>query len=240
MPSFTLPTRAYDYRPLKQGQSGWDVFALQTALEGTGAHLTLDGRFDVNTTLLVRNWQMGRALVADGIAGIITQRDLALKLGEGARSRHRLPIKLLMGQLEKESGYLLGNHTAKYSDGSYDLGVTQRNNKQQQITIAEAFHVPHSLEALANSIRVRHDNYLAAPLRQGFARVSNARAWELAAGSHNRPAHTAYLAGMRTTDPVTPAVRGPLSDAQLDWIEAYMDRVCSYAQVYYADRSWPS
>lgn len=240
MPNFLLSSEGYDYRPLKMGQSGWDVYALQTALKAQGHKLTPDGVFGAITDKAVRLWQGGRGLVLDGIAGTATQRDVVLVIAERARNDNKLPIKLLMGQVEKESAYLVGNHTEPYKDFSRDLGVAQRNDRQQGITYADAFDVLDSLEVLARTIRRRHDNYLNAILRPGFNRVSNARAWHLASGSWNRPAHTAYLAGMRTTDPITPA-SSTLTDVQREWIEGYMDRVCTYADAYYAQglRLWP-
>lgn len=239
MPNFQLASGAYDYRPLKRGLRGWDVYALQTALNGIGHTLALDGILGASTDVALRLWQSGRSLAVDGIAGIITQRSLALANGEDVRQRSRLPIKLLMGQIEKESGYQLGNHTGPYRDGSRDLGVAQRNDKQQGISYDEAFNVWSSLDVLGKTIRIRHDRYLAAPLRDGYKRVSNVRAWHLAAGSWNRPAHTAYLAGMRTGDPVTPASE-VLTSFQRDWIEGYINRVCTYADDYYETRTWPS
>lgn len=238
-PNFQLPSTPYVYRPLKRGLSGWDVYALQTALKAQGHNLDLDGVFGLATQASVTLWQSGRGLEKDGIAGILTQRDLALAVGEKARDDNRLPIKLLMGQIESESGFQVGNHTSVYiADHSRDLGVVQRNDRQQGITWGDGFSVLLSLEAIGRTIRRRHDNYLNAPLRTGFQRASNKRAWRLAAGSWNRPAHTAYLAGMRTSDPITPASE-TLTAGQHEWIEGYIDRVCTYADDYYALRLWP-
>lgn len=245
MPNFPLPLHAYIYRPLKRNLSGWDVYALQTALNVQGHKLTADGVFGPRTEDSVELWQRGSGLVIDGIAGIATQRDLALVVGQGARDDWHLPLKLLMGQIEKESGYQLGNHTALYgqetpdkADDSRDLGVSQINDIHKGVSWDQAFDVGFALNFLASEIREKHDRYLAAPLREGFQRVDNERAWRLAAGSWNRPAHTAYLAGMRTTDPVAPSSK-TLTTTQRTWIEGYMDRVCSYADVYYAHRLWP-
>ena len=57
--------------------------------------------------------------------------------------------------------------------------------------------------------------------------------WRLAAGSWNRPAHTAYLAGQPNNQSAKP------TQAQLDWIHGYMDRVCVYSDIYYQNRAWP-
>lgn len=246
MPDFRLPLGHYIYRPLKKGLSGWDVYALQTALKSKGHNLTLDGVFGPATDASVRLWQEGRGLLKDGIAGIATQRDLALVVGQAARDLYRLPVKLLMGQIESESAYILGNHTILYGqetpekdDDSRDLGVAQINDIHKGVSWVQAFDVGFALDFLAGEIREKHDRYLNAPLRTGFTRVSNGRAWRLAAGSWNRPAHTAYLAGMRTNDPVAPSTVA-LSTSQREWIEGYMDRVCTYADDYYATRTWPS
>ena len=236
---FPLPPGAYRYRPLKRGASGWDVYALQTALKGHGHVLVADGVFGLKTDAAVGAWQEAKQLVVDAIAGVVTQRSLALAEGEKVRDRHGLPIKLLMGQMEKESGYLLGNHTARYEDGAYDLGVCQINNEAKKLTVATCFDVPYAINFLAEEVREKHDRYLTAPLRPGSKRVENRRAWRLAAGSWNRPAHTAYLAGMQGDDPVAPSSR-ILTSAQEEWIRGYIDRVCTYCDAYYGtQRAWP-
>ena len=159
----------------------------------------------------------------DAIAGVVTQRSLALDEGEKVRDRHGLPIKLLMGQMEKESGYLLGNHTARYeANGSYDLGVCQINNEAKKLTVATCFDVPYAINFLAEEMREKHDRYLTAPLRTGARRVENRQAWRLAAGSWNRPAHTAYLAGMQGDDPVAPSSR--VSDGRSGGVDSRLHR----------------
>lgn len=229
----------YDYRPLKDGLSGWDVYALQTALREVGHHILADGHFGAKTGDAVELWQEGKQLDVDRIAGNVTQRSLVLAVGEGIRRQYRLPIKQIMGSCEKETGFIVGEYTEQYTNGSRDMGVIQLNDLAKQVEPEQAFSVPFALDFFARTLRTNHDRYLVAPLRPNTKRVSNALAWQYAAGSWNRPAHTAYLAGMRGDDAVAPSSR-TLTAAQREWIEGYIDRVCTYSMSYYAHREWPS
>lgn len=214
MPSFALPTGAYVYRPLKKGQTGWDIYALQTALESAGQNVgPLDGIAGSQTDAAIRAYQTYHKLVVDGIAGVATQRHVALRVAGRAQSLYEIPAGAFKGQMEAESGYLLGNHTAQYSNGTYDIGVTQRNTAYA--SIEDAFNTPKSLKALGSALRQRHDEYKA------YGKVTDEfRLWQLAQGSWNRPAWTQTL-----------AKGGTLATWQSDWIEAYMDRVSAYLVV---------
>ncbi len=65
-------------RPLSAGASGWDVAALQFALETHGFPLgTVDGGFGAQTTNAVRRLQAFAGLAADGVAGPATLSALA-------------------------------------------------------------------------------------------------------------------------------------------------------------------
>jgi hypothetical protein len=111
--------------------------------------------------------------------------------------------------VEAESGGILGNHTAQYSNGSYDCGIVQRNTAYAPML--NGFDAPDSLMALCEQISTYRDRYI------DFGHVSAERALELACGSWNRPAWTDRL-----------AQGGVLTPAESDWIEAYIQRTTAY------------
>lgn len=205
---YTLSDGAYLYRPLKLEkpfQTGWDVYALQTALK----NLELDGVFGPMTHARTLVVQRDLGLVVDGIAGPATQHAVVSSIAVPYRNIYKLPVNLLKGQIEKESGWLVGNHTAPYDgNGSRDIGIVQRNDRFAEWD--QAFHVPESLEKIANHTRTKKNVY--------FDLVGNhTRAWQLAAGSWNAPAWTDRLARGET-----------LLSHQEAHINAYIDRVTSF------------
>lgn len=212
---WALPSDPYRYRPLKRGVApGWDVWALQSGLVGVGFRLKLDGDFGEQTVKAVRLHQEVRNLTVDGVAGPATQWSVAANTAVALKKQYQLPTNLLKGMIEKESGGLLGNHTAIYpGNGSRDLGVVQRNDRYA--TWHQAFNVPESLHLLASSLRERKDRY--------YRQVNeHRRAWELAAGAWNAPAWTDTL-----------AKGGTLRPDQEAHIRAYIGRVTSFV------RAWP-
>lgn len=207
---FPVDSAAYNYRPLKQGLAGNDVYALQTGLNVfADPDIAPDGVFGERTHQAVTRYQRNRGLTADGIAGILTQRSIAINIGNRVKRGVVLPNGLLKGVFEKESGYILGNHTARYPNGSWDLGVVQRNSQLHDID--DAFDVEDSINYYATRVRAAFDEY------RGLNTYSDQRNWELAAGSWNAPSWTARLARGQS-----------LSDSAREWIEAYIDRVTSY------------
>lgn len=207
---FPLAAGAYRYRPLIQRLKGWDIFALQTALNGIpGAQINADGFFGKQTAGRVETFQRDRGLATDQIAGIATQQKLCQVIARQFRKGWQLPNGIPYGTLEHESSCWLGNHTAPYPDGERDCGVTQRNTNYS--TITDAFDVPDSLFVLCERIRTKHDEY------RGMG-VTERRAWELACGSWNAPAWTDTLAR-----------GGTLLPDQKAKIEAYIAAVTIYA-----------
>ena len=236
MPSFLLKDApaAYVYRPLKKDDFGWDVYALQTGLREAGYGIGAsgaDGWFGADVHESVKAFQQAHGLAVDGIAGIVTQTYIVKTLAPVATAKYKLPRNALKGQIEKESGNQLGNHSGEYSDGSYDIGVTQRNTRYH--TYDDGFDVGDSIEYLAAYIRERFDKYRdpsnAERLRaRGLPQTDPRRKWELAQGAWNRPAYANYLAGRPMSESLKP------SASQVEWLEGYIDRVTSYVT------TWPS
>lgn len=211
-------------------QKGWDVYALQTGLNfWTDPPITTDGILGPRTRESILNFQRNRGLTADGIAGGTTQATIVRKISPSVTGANNLVSNLLKGQTEKESGNWVGNHTAKYKNGSFDLGATQINNVAKGLEYEQCFNVEFALNFLAETIREAYDtysNFTQAKLdrlkQRGLPKPDNKRLWELAAGSWNRPAHTAWLAGETDANSKKP------SADELVWIEGYIDRVTVY------------
>jgi hypothetical protein len=218
-PTFALTPAAYAYRPLRPRDPmlvGWDVFALQTALNAFAAGLAEDGVLGRRTAQAIRDYQDNTDLTSDGVAGTATQKHLALRIMRRACADYTVPTKLEYGQLERESGFILGNQSAMRDDDgdgdldSADLGVAQRNSSYL-FARSQGFDVPDSIYTLCRQVRDYHTKY-----RQ--MGVDDPRAWALAAGSWNAPAWTDTLAEGKQL----------ASAAQRLHIETYIAHVTAY------------
>lgn len=195
-------------------QIGPDVYALQHALNSLGWNipLTPDGVLGVKTSKTIVGAQRRLGLLADGIAGQITQRTLALKIGKDLKSGTNLPAGLPGGQLAHESSFILGNYSPQRPDGNYDAGVAQRNTAHTPPK--EGFDPVLSIQALIDRVTAKYAKY---------DQVSDERRrWELAVGSWNAPAFTDYLAGEGGAKP---------SDASRALLESYIDSCTAYMQL---------
>ena len=218
--AFEVPREAYDYRPLKRGLAGWDVYALQTGLLLLGFELPdfgADGRLGRETSQAIRRFQRRiqaytPEFAVDGIAGIATQRELGHRLARRAAVRHGLPPGVPLGHVEKECGFQLGNHSAMYTDeahwGTWDVGPVQMNTRYRPVE--DGFNCA-SIDTCAGYVASKWVEY------DQLGIVDERRALELACGAWNAPAWTDRLA------------RGlSITDTQRAWIEAYIDRVTVY------------
>ena len=202
---FLLSPTPYKYRPLKKGDKGHDVWALQTALR-----ISRDGDFGPITDKAVRDYQESKDLTVDGIAGIVSQRSLCLNHVWPVQLTEGTPPGLMRGQIEAESAYILGNHSAKRDNDTWDVGPCQRNT--QYVSMAAGFDVPGSIAHLGAHLRRKHDEY------RNYGKVKDERRlWELASGSWNAPAWTDRLARGQT-----------LSESQNTWVAEYISRVTVY------------
>lgn len=212
-------------------QRGWDVYALQTGLNvWADPDIDADGICGPRTREAILRFQRNRGLTADGIAGGATQTLVARKIAPKATDLYNIVPNLLKGHLEKESGNWLGNHTARYeTTDSYDLGVAQINDKSKQLAWDQCFDTPFAIDFLGQTVRKAYDTYKKPSQAKtdrlkarGLPTPDNRRLWELAGGSWNRPAHTAWLAGETDANSDKP------SATELTWIEGYIDRVTVY------------
>lgn len=212
----TLPAldpAGYRYRGLREGLEGWDVFALQTALS-----IPADGVFGPQTHAAVVAAQQRHVLEQDGIAGVLTQRALALDLVWPVQAQKGSPAGLMRGQVEHESSFWLGNNSSKYANDTFDVGVCQRNTKY--VDYRGGFNAPVSITALGNSLRGYFDK---------FAGVADRRRWGVAAGAWNRPAYACYLANEDGASVPKNETAQP-SAAARQALEAYIAAVTVYVK----------
>lgn len=218
MLDFPLDPTGYKYRPLRrlpEVQYGWDVYALQKGFEGVlpGEAITADGYLGDETAELIWLYQSKKdKLVSDGIAGSATQRAICQDLIRDEQTAD-LTLKRggLFGQLERESGFILGNQSPMRPNGSADCGVVQMNDDLH--THVNAFDSPGAIHALAERTSTYFVKY------KGYEKVGQDRCWALAQGAWNAPAWTDTLAKGGTL--------GPAASAH---IEAYVSAVTAYVR----------
>jgi hypothetical protein len=216
--------------------SGWDVWALQINLKQLGPStrdIPLDGSFGPATRQAVLLHQKNRNLVQDGIAGIATQTSICLTLSKKPEQAANLPIGLLRGLIEGESGFAIACFSPHPSDSGFDLGAFQDSITPGEVgnqqRYARAFNVPVLAVETAEKIRTQFDEYAKV--------VSHKRAWELAVLYHNWPsaAHNlAYIGriykNQSADEPqqwIISATGGRLQTAR-QWVESYIEKKFIY------------
>lgn len=185
---YMQPNEFYRYS-LKQGMSGWDVCAIQIALNGAGFGLTEDGIFGPITTTAVREMQRRLNIIVDGICGPQTQS--ALCINECNRAgQHTIPNGLLKGICLGESGGIIPTTSSRYPNGSRDYGPLQNNltnPTQQQLNLA--FQPKHQAEKLSAQLNNQYKLFLGRP-----GAKTEEKAWRLAVLSYNWPAAAQAIA----------------------------------------------
>ena len=176
---FALASGSYRFRPLKEGLAGWDVFALQKALGAVA-----DGKFGPATKRALTAFQRKHRLEDDGIGGPVTQRELGKQLIWPIQASMGTPSGLARGLVEGESGFILGQHTAVYPNGTRDVGLMQMNVVPSAQHLSEAFDGSYAIARSLAKLSERADEFL--PMR-GVAQ-SQRQAWRLAVLAHNWPA----------------------------------------------------
>ena len=165
----------------EEGDKGIVVYAIQTALNDTGADLEPDSVFGEATVEAVKRFQGKRRLVADGVFGPKTSKSMALALAPKVESS--APKGLMRGVVEGESGNHIG--AVNWSvPGGVDCSYTQRRVYDAQMTdraaVERAFDPLYQLGLLSRHLEGRFASFLSrVPDRE--------RAWRLATLSHNYP-----------------------------------------------------
>jgi hypothetical protein len=181
-----FPSRTYRYT-LKPGLTGHDVWALQVNLNSVySSDITEDGDYGNNTKARVTRFQGERGLEADGIAGPLTQRTMALYLAKAPESVQNLPVNLLRGVIEGESGFYVGAVNWSVA-GGVDCGYVQRRvyegDYSNDAVFRKAFDGKQQFDAVAKELRTLKETFFG---RKGA--TTHRRAWELAVLNHNWPA----------------------------------------------------
>jgi hypothetical protein len=198
---------------------GEDVYALQTALNELGFHAgTADGILGSQTDSAIRGAQGNLGVLTDGKAGPLTQRAMALKLCERVGTVQRVPFLALKGQLQLESGFILGNYSPQRADGTYDAGVAQRNTKFTPPV--QGFDAIDSIDELGSIVRKHYDLFVGIP--------TDRRRWALAQGAWNAPAYACALAMEEGATKVTRSMILHPSTAQRETFEEYVSNVSTY------------
>ncbi len=189
-----LPSGLYKYRPLKEGINGYDTWVLQINLNATGYNVGgADGYFGPKTKAAVTQFQQNNNLTADGIAGIQTLKKIAVIGSTAARNKYSIPIGLLAGIIEGESGYILPAVSTVYPNGSRDVGAYQENLTATELSteseVVDSFNVANAADRTSSRLRVAKDRYYShKPI------LGHEKCWRYAVLSHNWPsAAEAYV-----------------------------------------------
>lgn len=178
------PPRSSADRIVEKDQ-GWGVYALQTFLNRLGKAIEVDGVYGPETRYAVETWQKVNNLMVDGIVGPATQKKLIKAVANKVTmSTVGLPIGLLVGILEAESGFKLDEVNWMVS-GGVDCGATQRRvyGPPYNFDALKAAFGPKSLDRAATELRDRKAAFLDEP----WVNRNSERAARLAAFAHNWP-----------------------------------------------------
>jgi hypothetical protein len=184
------PTEFYR-RAFKKGMQGWEVAALQIALNSHSSRdVAVDGVFGPLLEALVVQEQKNHHLIVDGVLGVATQRAILTVEAHAAEKAHSLPVGLLVGLTEGESGYVIPAASSKYPNGTRDVGPLQRNVPvTDQLAIKSAYDLDHTYNSTAQELSTKTLSFVGMP-----GAKTTRRAIELAVLNHNWPAAAQQLA----------------------------------------------
>lgn len=187
-------------RVFKAGISGWDVYALQVALNSHQKTFPIqeDGVIgpdpDKSETIqCILREQKNHHLTVDGIAGSATQAAICIIEARTAEQASRVPIGLLRGIGEGESGLYFAAVSGPNWNNSYDGGAIQENLTSSQIGSVSAWHRAFDLRwgftDTGNKLRSKFDEYYGDP---GAPTIK--AGWYCAITYHNWPAAAEKMA----------------------------------------------
>lgn len=234
MSIFTDPTRVTKYA-YRQGDRGIGVWALQRFLNevGTHARITEDGVFGPGTQSAVESYQRAVGAHVDGVVGPETQSRIVRSLVVRAPGGDKLPKGLIEGQIDAESGRLLG--AVNWSvPGGFDAGLTQRRVYGPpfiEAAVKAAFDPQANVNRAVSDLTSRYLIYR--------SRVATSEyAWRLAALAHNWPWAAEELSRGRKLSTTKRATWAPASVRFADGapVWSYADWAAYYAMGSHAHR----
>ncbi len=218
-------------RPYRRGDNAWPVAALQLNLNSFGNSLVMDGDYGPATERVARAFQGHRGLKVDGVIGPASQERICIDLASGAARDYELPVGLMRGLIENESGFMLAAYTDHPSDRGFDLGALQ-----------DAYSGPASQPEYRDSLNVRVQAHATATKLSGRFTTYRARgasyraAWEAAALYHNWP----VAADSRAKGDPPPhadepagwveAASGGRLHTPREWADSYVERATRYVE----------
>lgn len=187
LPGGGRPNSNFRYA-FKEGMTGWDVWALQVALNSHQKTFPIieDGIFGKQTKGCVLREQKNHHLsVVDGIIGPATQRAIVKTETNAAEISNHVPKGLLYGIAEGESGLFFAAVSGPNWNGSYDAGVIQENLSPSEVTSISnwrrGFDLKWGVTDTAKKIRKQYEIYRPFLSTDKFA-------WYCAILYHNWPA----------------------------------------------------
>ena len=135
-----------DYRyAFKHGMFGTDVAALQINFPD----LIVDGEFQDETEFEIKKFQRNNNLLADGIAGPITQRRLVVRRSKKAREVYpELPDGFLKSISQGEANFMVAAVSKHPSDPGLDIGAYQLSTGRTSGS-QEFYHLAYNIRASA-------------------------------------------------------------------------------------------
>lgn len=188
LPGGGRPNANYRYA-FAEKMHGWDVWAFQVALNShqKATQIKEDGFFGPITANAVKQEQGRHHLTKDGVAGALTQNAIATAEAKTAEVTHSIPVGLLKGVAEGESGLQFAAVSGPNWNESYDAGITQDNLLIGELGVIarwrNAFDLRVSFTDLAAKLRKQYDLYHGSP-----GAVTARDAWFCAILYHNWPA----------------------------------------------------
>jgi hypothetical protein len=198
---FTNPPRVSKVT-LKEGDHHLAVWGLQMFLNGYDwCNIQADGSFGPATDKMVKEYQRKTSATQDGIVGPQTNQRIVRSCIVAAPKGASLPKGLAEGQIDGESGRIIGAVNASVP-GGLDLGLTQRRcygppyNEQD---VMAAINPRVAVVATVSDIITRYKTFASSV---GYKRYGIEYAWRLAMLAHNWPFGAQELAagrGLSTT-----------------------------------------
>lgn len=188
LPGGGRPSTSFRYA-FKKGFAGWDVWALQVALNSHQKTFPIveDGVFGPQTEECVKREQGNHHVTKDGIIGPATQGVICAVEAKIAETKHSVPVGLIRGLAQGESGLYFAAVSGPNYNGSYDGGAIQDNLLASEIDEIAKWHRAFDLRYGFDTTALKlAEQYAIFRPRPGIQ--SDKGGWTCALGYHNWPA----------------------------------------------------